>query len=190
MNFETKHFTTLAKNQTSIVPVAFHFKQGMAYFGDYQEHKIMRVAINGSLEPETILDQFKGVHDPYGLAVDWINDWIYWSSPHHRTISMAKLDGTYSRVIVNESLKLDEPRGVAVDPLRGYLFWADWGIVSHIGRAAMDGSNQQLFVTDNLVWPNGIAVDIITQYVYWVDGKLEKVEVIDYYGRNRKVLVE
>jgi hypothetical protein len=129
MNFETKHFTTLAKNQTSIVPVAFHFKQGMAYFGDYQEHKIMRVAINGSLEPETTLDQFRGACEPDGLAIDWINDWIYWSSPFYRAMLMATLDGTYGQVIVNESLKLNEPCGIAVNPLKG-ICWMAWGFVS------------------------------------------------------------
>ena len=116
-----------------------------------------------------------GAREPEGLAIDWINNWIYWSSPHFKTISMAKLDGSYHQVIVSESLKLDEPRGVAVDPLKGYLFWTDWGDHSHIGRAAMDGSDQQHIITDDVEWPNGIAVDTITQHVYWVDGKLETV---------------
>ena len=43
-------------------------------------------------------------------------------------IFTAKLDGLYCRVVVNESMKLDESHDLAVDPLRGYLFWADWGI--------------------------------------------------------------
>ena len=131
--------------------------------------------------PVTILNAFSGAREPDGLAIDWINDWVYWSSPHFRTISMAKLDGSYHRVVVNESLKLDEPRGVAVDPLKGYLFWTDWGDHSHIGRASMDGSAQQHIITNDVVWPNGIAVDTITQYVYWVDGNLGTVSHKQYY---------
>lgn len=88
---------------------------------------------------------------------------------------MAKLDGSYSRVVVNESLQLDEPRGVAVDPLRGHLFWTDWGSHAHIGSAAMDGTGQRQIVVDDMVWPNGIAVDTITQRIFWVDGKLGTV---------------
>ena len=116
-----------------------------------------------------------GAREPDGLAVDYLNDWIYWASPITRMIFMAKLDGSYHRVVVNESMKLDEPRGLAVDPLRGYLFWADWGDHSHIGAAAMDGTGQRHIVVDGLVWPNGIAVDTITQRIYWVDGHHQKV---------------
>ena len=94
----------------------------------------------------TVLHSDHGV--PYSLTIDWLNDWIYWSSPHFHTISMAKLDGSYQQVIVNESQKLDEPRGVAVDPLKGYLFWTARGDCSNIGRAAMDGSNQQHIVVN------------------------------------------
>ena len=64
------------------------------------------------------------------------------------------IDGSYHQVIVNESKKMDEQRGVAVDPLKGYLFWANWGGQSHIGRAAMDGSNQQHIVVNDVAWPN------------------------------------
>ena len=135
--------------------------QLQAYFGDYQKHQIAKVPVNNSLPP-AILHSVHGAHEPNGLAIDWINDWIYWSSPHFHTISMAKLDGSYQQVIVNESRKLGEPRGVAVDPLKGYLFWTDWGEHSHISRAAMDGSNQQHIVVNDVVWPNGIAVDTIT----------------------------
>ena len=95
---------------------------------------------------------------------------------------MAKLDGSNHRVVVNESLKLDPPRGVAVDPLKGYLFWTAWGAHSNIGRAAMDGSDQQHIIVNDVVWPNGITVDTIAQYVYWVDTKLGMVSHKQYYA--------
>jgi integrin beta 2 len=175
MNLNSGTYVELVNNGLSIVPVDYNLKEGMAYFGDYQSHQISKVPINNSGVAVTILRRYHGASEPDGLAIDWINDWIYWSSPHYRTISMAKLDGSYERVIVNEGQKLDEPRGVAVDPFKGYLFWADWGNHSHIGRAAMDGSHQEYIVEDNVVWPNGIAVDTITRQVYWVDGYLGTV---------------
>ena len=95
---------------------------------------------------------------------------------------MAKLDGSYHQVVVNESLKLDLPCGVVVDPLKGYLFWTAWGDHSHIGRAAMDGSDEQHIIVNDVVWPNGIAVDTITQYVYWVDVKLGMVSHKQFYA--------
>ena len=142
----------------------------------------MKVPADKSHEPVTILNALSGAREPESLAIDWINDWIYWSSPHFRTISMAKLDGSYHRVVVNESLKLDLPGGVAVDPLKGYLFWTAWGDHSHIGRAAMDGSDEQHIIVNDVAWPNGIAVDTIAQYVYWVDVKLGMVSHKQYYA--------
>ena len=149
------------------------------YFGEFDRHQIVKVPADNSHGPVTILNAFSGAREPEGLAIDWINDWIYWSSPHFRTISMAKLDGSNHRVVVNE---LDPPRGVAVDPLKGYLFWTAWGAHSHIGRAAMDGSDQQHIIVNDVVWPNGIAVDTIAQYVYWVDVKLGTVSHKQYYA--------
>ncbi|XP_062499695.1 low-density lipoprotein receptor-related protein 8-like [Corticium candelabrum] len=190
MDLNTKSIEGLAKHRLSVIPVAFHFRTGMIYFGEYQWNRICAVPADNSAEPKPILTTVDGTHSPDGLAVDYLNDWIYWSSPAYRTIFMAKLDGSYRRVVVNESMKLDEPRGLAVDPLRGYLFWADWGNHSHIGAAAMDGTGQRHIVVDGLVWPNGIAVDTITQRIYWVDGNRGVVEVCDYLGHNRRVIIQ
>lgn len=145
-----------------------------AYFGDYQRNAIVRVPVNTKRVPVTILNALSGVGRTEGLAVDWINDWIYWSNTHSSTISMAKLDGTYHQVVVTESKTrafLDKIRGVAVDPLDGYLFWSDWGHPAHIGRSAMDGSDAQHLIvnSEHVVWPNGIAVDVIAKDVYWVE---------------------
>jgi low density lipoprotein receptor-related protein 5/6 len=125
--------------------------------------------VNTKRTPVTILNALSGVGRTEGLAVDWINDWIYWSNTHSSTISMAKLDGSYDRVLVDLQM-LKEPRGLAVDPLRGYLFWCDWGQPAHIGSASMEGADQRHLIVDkNIIRPNGIAVDNIAQYIYWVD---------------------
>jgi low density lipoprotein receptor-related protein 5/6 len=171
----TRNLTILVNHAQSIIPVDYNFKEGMVYYGDFQGNEISKVPLNKSHDAMSILSGLNGVYEPDGLAIDWINDWIYWSSPRHKTISMAKLDGSYHLVVVDELHKLDEPRGVAVDPLRGYLFWSDWGVHAHIGRAGMDGSDHERIVAADLAWPNGVAVDTITQSVYWVDGKLGTV---------------
>lgn len=120
-------------------------------------------------EPVVAVNESHGVTEPTGLAIDWVNDWIYWSSFMTKTISMAKLDGSYDRVLVDLQM-LKEPRGLAVDPLRGYLFWCDWGQPAHIGSASMEGADQRHLIVDkNIIRPNGIAVDNIAQYIYWVD---------------------
>ena len=71
-----------------------------------------------------------------------------------------------------------------------YMYWTDWGIISKIERANLDGTNRTVLVNTSLSWPNGIAVDFSTQKIYWGDGMEDKIEVINADGTNRRVLVE
>lgn len=54
---------------------------------------------------------------PYGLAVDWLADNIYWTDYGLRTLQVARLDGSCRKTVVGTDL--NEPRSVAVFPQRG-----------------------------------------------------------------------
>lgn len=69
------------------------------------------------------------------------------------------------------------------------MYWTDWGIVSKIERANLDGSNRTVLVNTSLSWPNGIAVDFADQRIYWGDGMKDRIEMINADGTNRRVLV-
>ena len=58
-----------------------------------------------------------------------------------------------------------------------------------IEQAAMDGSSRRTIVTGNLGWPNGLTIDQTTNLLYWADAKLDKIEVSDLNGDNRRVIM-
>ena len=54
---------------------------------------------------------------PVGLAVDWINDKLYWTDAKFDRIEVLDLNSSKRSVLV--STGLDRPRGIAVHPTRG-----------------------------------------------------------------------
>ena len=53
----------------------------------------------------------------------------------------------------------------------------------------MDGSSRRTIVTGNLGWPNGLTIDQTTNLLYWADAKLDKIEVSNLNGGNRRVIM-
>ncbi len=49
-----------------------------------------------------------------GLAVDWVNDMLYWTDSGTRRIATAHIDGSDQTVLFSTSLT--EPRAIVVDP--------------------------------------------------------------------------
>ena len=73
-----------------------------------------------------------------------------------------------------------------------YVYWTDWGEKSSsIERMSMDGAleTRQKIISEDITWPNGLTLDLVQKRVYWIDAKLRRLEVADFDGRNRKVLV-
>ena len=69
------------------------------------------------------------------------------------------------------------------------LYWTDWGATPKIEQAGMDGSARRAIVTGNLGWPNGLTIDQTTNRLFWADAKLDKIEVSDLNGENRKLIL-
>jgi len=54
---------------------------------------------------------------PVGLAVDWINDKLYWTDSRLDRIEVLDLNTNHRTVLV--STGLDKPRGITVHPTKG-----------------------------------------------------------------------
>ena len=70
------------------------------------------------------------------------------------------------------------------------MYWTDWGHDPKIERAGLDGSERVILVNTSIAWPNGITIDFQEDKIYWVDAKLDKIEVMDMDGKNRKVVLD
>ena len=51
------------------------------------------------------------------VAVDWVNDMVYWTDSYLDRIEVVNMAGTLRTVLVYT--KLDKPRGLALHPLKG-----------------------------------------------------------------------
>lgn len=68
------------------------------------------------------------------------------------------------------------------------MFWTDWGANAKIERATLSGGQRVAIVTTYLFYPNGIELDMGTKRIFWVDAGNGRVETIDYYGNDRRLL--
>ena len=78
---------------------------------------------NGTIVASTLHGQttvvLGGLVDPRGLAVDWITSNVFFSDAGLQQIGVTSADGTYSVVIVNNSL--DQPGNIVLNPIAGYF---------------------------------------------------------------------
>ena len=71
-----------------------------------------------------------------------------------------------------------------------HMYWTDWGKHPKIERVGLDGSHRITLVNTSVAWPNGITIDFHEQKLYWVDAKLDKIEVMNLDGSNRRVILD
>ncbi|XP_076032620.1 low-density lipoprotein receptor-related protein 4-like isoform X2 [Oratosquilla oratoria] len=170
-------------------PIAldFHYEKQLLFFTDIELDAIRVVSLVNFSNPKTILST--ELNTPDGLAVDWIADNIYWTDAGRKVIEVARLDGSYRKIIINTDLK--EPRAIALFPRKGLMFWTDWGEnSSKIERSYLDGSGRTVLVSDNLGWPNGLTIDFKMRRIFWTDAKRDVIETSDFNGNNRVQLID
>ena len=44
-------------------------------------------------------------------------------------------------------------------------------------------------VNTSIAWPNGLTIDYRSRKIYWADAKLDKIEVMNLDGSNRRVVL-
>ena len=80
----------------------------------YYRSSVTKDSVSGVLEDVVT----EAIDRPYGMAVDWIYDLLYWTDSGYDHIQVSRLDGTDRRTIVKDD-SLDELRAIVVDPIRG-----------------------------------------------------------------------
>ncbi|PFX23095.1 Low-density lipoprotein receptor-related protein 6, partial [Stylophora pistillata] len=167
-------------------PIALDYDpaEDRVYWTDISQGRIMSAFLNAT----SIKVLFRcNVQSPEGLAIDHQGRNMYWTDTGTNSIEVGRLDGSKRKLLIKSGL--DEPRAVLLDERNEMMYWTDWGANPKIEKAAMDGSARQSIITGNLVWPNGLAIDKASNQLYWVDAKLDKIEMSDLNGGNRKIIM-
>ncbi|XP_048049460.1 low-density lipoprotein receptor-related protein 1B isoform X2 [Megalobrama amblycephala] len=170
----------------------YHAETGNIYFADTTSFLIGRQKVDGSSRETILKDDLDNVE---GISVDWIGNNLYWTNDGYRKIiSVARLElASETRKTLLEG-DMSHPRAIVVDPLNSWMYWTDWeedevnDSIGRIEKAWMDGSNRDIFVTSNMLWPNGLTLDHGTSTMYWCDAYYDHIERIYLNGTGRMVV--
>lgn len=128
------------------------------YYTSGDTDAIRKVQLDGSSE-EVIADLSE---DPFGVAIDLVNEKIYFSET--TVIKRSDLDGSNVETIITGQGFVWE---MAVDPAGGKLYWADNGDRIY-RRSNLDGSNVEDLVSSSAA-PIGVALDLVNGKLYMGD---------------------
>ncbi|XP_029038470.2 low-density lipoprotein receptor-related protein 6 isoform X1 [Osmia bicornis bicornis] len=186
----TNKVTTIIKDLSEGAAIDFYFEHDLVCWSDSGLEIIQCVQTNGTHMGERTIVVNSSLISPDGLACDWYTGKLYWTDGEKNRIEVTSIDGRHRKVLFWTDIY--QPRAIALVPMRSILFWTDWGDVPKIERAAMNGdpSTREVIISDDIFWPNGLTVDYENELVYWVDGRLKFIAVMDYYGKNRRKVVE
>jgi len=177
---------SLVEGTRSAVGIDFHHEAGQIFWTDSIEKRIYRARLDEDFKTRRIVVDGEAEE---GLAVDWMQDHLYWirKEGKNKHIALTDFNGENHVDIVTENL--DEPKSLSLHPEKGWVFWSDWGQNPKIEKCGMDGSQRQILVKDNILWPNGISLDLVHETLYWVDAKLHTINSVHIFsGKTRQIL--
>uniref|UniRef100_T1JGD6 Nidogen n=1 Tax=Strigamia maritima TaxID=126957 RepID=T1JGD6_STRMM len=158
---------------------------GQFYWTDVSGSTIMRAAYNGS-DPNPFINT--NIISPESVAVDWVSRNVFWTDSGKDTIEVARIDTKERKVLFDTDLS--NPRGITLHPGRGKIYWTDWDRDSpKIEQSNMDGTNREVFVSENLGLPNLLTVDYDREDLCWADAGVQKIECISLHGHNRRTVI-
>ncbi len=101
---------------------------------------------------------------PDGLAIDRMNQKLYWTDYFDVRILRSDLDGSNLEIINVQDL--DRPGAITLDPAAGHMYWLAW---DSLQRANLDGSDTMTILTPNPNSRDGLALDLLRGHIYWID---------------------
>lgn len=57
-----------------------------------------------------------------------------------------------------------------------------------IQRARMNGTGQEVVISNEIYHPDGVAIDWVARNIYWTDTGTDRIEVARLNGKHRKVI--
>ncbi len=181
--------TALVNGTRSAIGVDYHQEGDLLFWSESYDKRIYRTKVSDNLRTHKIIVDGESEE---GLAVDWISDNLYYVRRHshprgYKTIAVTDFNGKYHVDIITSDL--EEPRSLCVKPSKGWLFWSDWGKQPRIEMSNMDGSNRNILVSENILWPNGISLDPVHDTLYWVDAKLHTISMVNILTKEVKKIM-
>ncbi|CAM1319402.1 Uncharacterised protein r2_g2770 [Pycnogonum litorale] len=186
-------YRTIFTSMSNTVAIDYHYKYGLIFWSDIANLAIRRAKVKFGSEHHTVSNLTEmtdvvniGLGSVAGIAVDWMNDKLYWTDAKLSRIELSELDGNNRKVLLWKDI--DKPGAIVLHAHKRLLFWTDWGTHPRIESAQLDGSHRATIVNDGLLLPNGITIDYTDDKLYWLDEKKRFIEKANLDGSKRKVL--
>ncbi|XP_072180611.1 uncharacterized protein [Diadema setosum] len=165
-------------NRTLLVAIDVDAAENTMFFTDYGKREIYRVRLFSGRSIKTIVG---GIGSAEGIAVDWLNQNLYWADASRRHIAVSKYDGNSRKYLLQDDVI--RPRSLVIHAPRKYLFWTEFGPPSQIERANLDGTGRKIIRT-GLGSPNGLAIDFINDRLYYATRDNGAIDFVDFDGNS------
>lgn len=167
-----------------VVSIDYDCVSDRIYWSDVSGHTIHSAFINGSDVLHHFADELRS---PEGIAIDWSSRNIYYADSMKNEIGVLTIDGRHKKTLLTDNLR--NPRSLAIDFANGHLYYSDWARESpKIGRMNLDGTSNQIFISDDIHLPNGIVILPNKRWLCWVDAGNQKLSCIGLNGKDRRVV--
>ena len=146
----------------------------------------LNCVVSGSNVIQTIQTRFS-LSTVVQMAYDWFSFNWYFTDDQHEKIFLCRNDGEACINLLYRDLKA--PHSIAVDPIRDRLFFTTHGDLPSLQSTSLIGLDRKsLVISKQIVRPLGLTVDCVNGHVYWSDSYLDRIERIDYDGRDRQLI--
>lgn len=121
---------------------------------------------------------------PYDLAIDMVNQKLYWTDTGDGVIRRANADGTNVETIVSG---LSAPVDLELDLVNNRLFWTDWS-AKNIVRTDLSGAQKTVLV-QNLNQPWGLAYDAAVDSLFFTNFGGRTIQRVSTQGGTADTLL-
>lgn len=191
MNMDGSNYNILLDDHDHCHVLNFDYQEQYLYWADASTKQISRIKMDGSkVKKNASREILSKIDHPLveSLAVDWVTKKLYWTDSSNNAIYVSETNGTHRLTLLQG--RSPRARAIVVHPGNGYAFWSDWSLAPFIARMGMDGSNFTKIVTKGLFWPNALAMDPQINKLWWGDAYLNRIEMSDFDGTNRHIVIE
>ncbi|KAL5241702.1 hypothetical protein ACI65C_009112 [Semiaphis heraclei] len=125
-----------------------------------------------------------------GLAVDCLEEQMYWSYIADRTIKSSKLNGSNVQEFI--ATEATSTEGLAIDWINRKIYWTDSGLKRIMAADLNNGTHVTIIANSSLSNPRGIAVHPNRRKLFWSDWNRNspKIEWSDLDGSQREIFVQ
>ncbi|XP_017266049.2 low-density lipoprotein receptor-related protein 2 isoform X2 [Kryptolebias marmoratus] len=177
LNVKSQEFNII---KTSVFdPVAFTFDiiRGWFYWAD------SRGNIYKSNEDHS-WKTFSGEPGIKGLACDWLNGYLFWTSQKAESIYMQSADGMDYTTLLNKNVR---PSELVLLPIESLMIWMNDGPGDRVTleKSWMDGSDRSTLTVITAQFAHSLTADVAARRLYWISNTKRSIETVKVDGTGR-----